>query len=87
MPAKLDPTMNQLTSLQFRLSLLITILLSPVLSGAQVEMADDFRGEGKIYVVIAIILIILVGIFYLLFRLDKRSRRLEEEVMENREEG
>lgn len=49
---------------------------------AQVEMADDFRGEGKIYVVIAIILVILAGFFFLLFKLDKRSKRLEKEIKE-----
>jgi membrane protein DedA with SNARE-associated domain len=49
-------------------------------ASAQVEMADDFRGEGKIYVVIAIILVILAGFFFLLFKLDKRSKHLEKEV-------
>lgn len=49
---------------------------------AQVEMADDFRGEGKIYVVIAIILVILGGFFFLLFKLDKRSKSLEKEIKE-----
>lgn len=49
-------------------------------ANAQVEMADDFRGEGKIYVVIAIILVILAGFFFLLFKLDKRSKHLEKEV-------
>lgn len=47
---------------------------------AQVEMADKFRGEGKIYVVIAVILIILSGFFYLLFKLDKKTKRLAEEL-------
>ena len=47
---------------------------------AQVEMADDFRGEGKIYVVIAVILVILAGFFFLLFKLDKRTKRLEKEI-------
>lgn len=44
------------------------------------EMADNFRGEGKIYVVIAVILIILAGFFFLLFKLDKRAKRLEKEI-------
>ena len=49
---------------------------------AQVEMADDFRGEGKIYVVIAIILLILLGFFALLFKLDRRTKRLEKETQD-----
>ncbi|MEQ9468785.1 MAG: hypothetical protein RLN88_15350 [Ekhidna sp.] len=54
--------------------------LGTQLAHAQVEMADDFRGEGKIYVVIAIILVILAGFFFMLFKLDKRSKRLEKEI-------
>ena len=54
------------------------IMLSS-LADAQ-EMADNFRGEGKIYVVIAVILIILAGFFFLLFKLDKRAKRLEKEI-------
>lgn len=60
----------------------ILMLVGTQFGHAQVEMADDFRGEGKIYVVIAIILIILAGFFFLLFKLDKRSKRLEKEIEE-----
>ena len=49
-------------------------------ANAQVEMADKFRGEGKIYVVLSIILIILAGFFFLLFKLDNRTKRLEDEL-------
>ena len=51
---------------------------------AQVEMADNFRGEGKIYVVIAVILIILAGFFFLLFKLDRRAKRLQKEIEEKK---
>lgn len=47
---------------------------------SQVEMADNFRGEGKIYIVIGVILIILAGFFYFLFKLDARTKKLEKEV-------
>lgn len=60
----------------------ILMLIGTQFASAQVEMADDFRGEGKIYVVIAIILIILAGFFFLLFKLDNRSKRLEKEIEE-----
>ncbi|NQZ77531.1 MAG: CcmD family protein [Ekhidna sp.] len=59
----------------------ILVLLSQS-THAQVEMADNFRGEGKIYVVIAVILIIMAGFFYLLFKLDKRAKQLEKEIEE-----
>jgi CcmD family protein len=45
----------------------------------QVEMADDFRGEGKIYVVVAVILVILIGIFFYLFRLERKIDKIEKE--------
>lgn len=78
--------MDQAISLLFRFSFLVITLLAPVISGAQVEMADNFRGEGKIYVVIVIILLLLTGFFYLLFKLDKKSKRLEKEITQRREE-
>jgi uncharacterized iron-regulated membrane protein len=42
-----------------------------------VEMADAFRAEGKIWVVIAVIGIILVGLFAYLSWLDLRLRKAE----------
>lgn len=62
--------------------LTLVLLTVSLFLNAQVEMADDFRGEGKIYVVIAIILVLLAGFFYLLFKLDRRSKRLENEINE-----
>ena len=38
----------------------------------QVEMADAFRSDGKIYVVILVALIILIGIFLYLYRIEKK---------------
>lgn len=45
---------------------------------AEVEMADQFRAEGKIFVVIAVIGIILAGLFVYLFRLDRKITKLEK---------
>ena len=42
------------------------------------EMADTFRAEGKIYVVVAIILIVLAGLITYLFLLDRKISRLEK---------
>jgi len=57
-------------------------IISSLQSTAQVEMADNFRGEGKIYVVITIILVILIGFFIMLIRLDKKTKQLEKEIEE-----
>jgi len=43
----------------------------------QVEMADGMRAEGKIYVVVAIILIVLTGLVVYLVMLDRKVKRLE----------
>lgn len=41
-------------------------------------MADTMRSNGKIYVVIGIILIILIGLITYLFLLDRKVGRLEK---------
>ena len=45
-----------------------------------VEMADRFRADGKIYVVIAVLLTILLGLFAYVIRLDRKISRLEKSV-------
>lgn len=45
----------------------------------QVEMADKFRSSGKIYVVIATIAIIFIGLAIYLFSIDRRLKKLEKE--------
>lgn len=44
------------------------------------EMADSMRANGKIYVVIGIILIVLVGLIVYLFLMDKKLTRIEKEL-------
>ena len=46
----------------------------------QVEMADKFRSEGKIYVVVAVILVIMAGMFFYLYRIENKVRKLEKEL-------
>ena len=45
----------------------------------KVEMADVMRSNGKIYVVVAVCLTILVGLFIYVMLLDKRIRKMERE--------
>ena len=44
-----------------------------------VEMADAMRQNGKIYVVVAVILTIFAGIIIYLVRLDRKISKLEKE--------
>lgn len=46
----------------------------------QIEMADTLRAEGKIYVIVGIILIVLAGLFVYLFLLDRKVTRIEKEL-------
>ncbi len=48
-------------------------------AGQDVEMADALRGSGKIYVVIAIIIIIFIGLAIYLFSIDRRLKKIEKE--------
>ncbi|MCU0449803.1 MAG: hypothetical protein MUC97_08145 [Bernardetiaceae bacterium] len=43
-----------------------------------VEMADQFRADGKIYVVVAVIATVLAGLAVYLFVLDRQISRLEK---------
>jgi CcmD family protein len=42
------------------------------------EMADRFRADGKIYVVLAVIVVIFIGLAFYLIQLDKKITRLEK---------
>jgi predicted permease len=64
-----------------KFSLLWFALLSSFIMNAQestVEMADAMRQNGKIYVVVAVVLTILVGLFLYLIRLDRKISNVEK---------
>ena len=44
-----------------------------------VEMADSMRSNGKIYVVVAVLLTIFAGIIFYLVRLDRKITRIERD--------
>jgi CcmD family protein len=49
------------------------------LSDKRPEMAVAMRSNGKIYVVVLVLAIILSGLFLYVFRLDRKISRLEKE--------
>jgi len=59
-------------------SLFFVLIFSVALHAQEVSMADKMRSEGKIYVVIAVMLTILLGIIFYLVRLDRKISRLEK---------
>ncbi|WP_019949404.1 CcmD family protein [Hymenobacter aerophilus] len=70
--------------------LLLLALLLPLLRaaaqapGAQPEMAEALRQSGKIYVVVAVIAVVLIGLLLFLISLDRKLSRLEKEVADER---
>ena len=42
------------------------------------ERATGMRSEGKIYVVVAVVVTILIGLFLYVIRLDRKITRLEK---------
>jgi len=46
----------------------------------EVEMADQFRADGKIYVLTAIILIVVGGMLSYLVVIDKKVSKLEKQL-------
>ena len=68
--------MNKLASI---IAFLGSFLLSHVTS-AQPEMADGMRSEGKIYVVVAILLIIFTGLIVYLIAIDRKVSRIEKKL-------
>lgn len=44
-----------------------------------VEMADVMRSNGKIYAVVAVCLVILFGLFFYVFSIDRKIKNLEKE--------
>ena len=61
------------------LSLVLSFFL-PLLTQAQApEMADDMRSNGKIYIVLACVLLVLGGMLAFLLILEGRLSKLEKE--------
>ena len=59
----------------------LLVLISQITLFAQEEvpMADGMRSEGKIYVVVAIALVILLGLVGYLFLLDRKVSKVENQ--------
>jgi len=63
-----------------KIFMLLVLLVSSVTGFSQeVEMADKMRSNGRIYVVVAVVVTILAGLILYLVRLDRKMTRLEKE--------
>lgn len=65
-----------------KVSISILLLLISLCATAQEnapEMADKFRADGKIYVVVLVLATIFAGIIAYLIRLERKISKLEKE--------
>jgi CcmD family protein len=68
---------------KFAIRLLFPILIIlPFFVQAQqdAEMADTMRSEGKIYVLVAIVAVVLAGLVIYLVSIDRKISRLEKKL-------
>lgn len=68
--------------LMFIVLMLLSALVTNVMA-QQVEMAEGLRSSGKIYVVVAVLCIIFLGIVVYLISIDNKLNKLKKE-LENR---
>jgi len=83
MKNKKNNWLNRAFALLLPLLLLAGTALAQAANAAaadQPEMADALRANGKIYVVVLVIVIIISGLLAYLVRLDRKVGRLEREV-------
>lgn len=70
---------NIVTRFLFFLLMLLGITPAFAQNPQTIEMADTLRAEGKIYVVVAVLAIILAGVLTFLVMLDRKMSRLEKQ--------
>ena len=60
------------------LALLFFSLIGQSAFAQEAEMADTMRANGKIYVIVAIVLVILLGLIGYLISIDRKVTNLEK---------
>jgi CcmD family protein len=57
---------------------LLTVTVSAQETVANPENADFMRSNGKLYVVVAVVVTILLGLFFYVFSLDRKISKMEK---------
>jgi hypothetical protein len=61
--------------------LMITLLVEAQQGTAKTTVGETMRSNGRIYVVVAVMLTILIGLILYLVRLDRKISKIEKETM------
>jgi heme/copper-type cytochrome/quinol oxidase subunit 2 len=64
----------------FAMMLSVFVYAQDSLKNEKPQMADALRSNGKIYVVVTVLIIILVGLFIYLMNTDKKMSRIEKNI-------
>lgn len=68
-----------MNKIKFTLLAVLLLLFQPLAQAqSEVEMADVMRTDGKIYVVVAVLLIIFFGLITYLINIDRKVSKLEK---------
>lgn len=60
-----------------RIAAMIALCITSVAANAQEQKEDFMRSNGKIYVVVAVVVTIVIGLFIYLLTLDRKISKLE----------
>lgn len=71
---------NRFKSIMITVALFMMSMVSKAQNPNDVEMADAMRESGKIFVVVAVLGIILAGMFVYLISLDRKVSKLEKDL-------
>lgn len=56
-----------------------TVMVEANSAASDVEMADQLRRDGKIYIVVGCVLVVLAGVLFYLVSIDRKVGRLEKQ--------
>jgi len=72
--------MNKRNSLfAFITLILLSVITYAQADGDKADMADTMRSNGRIFVVVAVVVVILIGLILYLVRLDRKITKMERE--------
>jgi hypothetical protein len=71
-----------------RIKLIAAFIIAALFSknAAAADMADAMRNDGKIWVVVAVLVIILSGLFIFLFSIDRKVTAIEKQLNQDKKQ-
>ncbi len=72
--------------MRYKLTALLFVMLLSVMTGTaqdRVDMADVMRSNGKIYVVVAVVGVVLIGLLLYLVTIDRKLSKIEKKMKNN----